>query len=384
MQRTIQSLVSEPRPAGAPPRVGRDWYLVAAIGLSLIVEFLVKPEKFSLAESILLVAVLIASMLVRRTQPLLGVAASFGLVIVLNLVRIISNTTPTETFSAVWILILGYSLLRWASGREVVVGLGLIVTTMVLGTATSYTGVGDAIGSAIVLFFPCAVGATVRQQRIARLEQVERIKSEERAEFARELHDTVAHHVSAIAVSAQAGRFLAKSGSLVGATDALETIEEEASRTLTEMRSMIGLLRRVGPSIELAPSQGISDLDQLVPSGSLGSTRVELVRSGDLESVPNPVSTAVFRLAQESVTNAIRHATNATIIEVVVDAGPKTIRLTVTNNGDLTSEGTHPAGFGLVGMTERVELLGGTLTAGPGLKHGWVVRAEIPRTQRNQ
>ena len=127
--------------------------------------------------------------------------------------------------------------------------------------------------------------------------------------LARELHDTVAHHVSAIAIHAQAGRALAAT-SPASSVEALEVIEAEASRTLAEMRAMVRVLRNQEPA-EFAPQPGVADIDRLADAGRVGP-HVEVVLSGDLAGLPSPVDTALYRMAQESVTNALRHARAAT------------------------------------------------------------------------
>ena len=116
--------------------------------------------------------------------------------------------------------------------------------------------------SAIVfLLFPAALGASVRYRTTSRLRELDQVKLREREQLARELHDTVAHHVSAIAIRAQAGRVVAASHP-DAAVDALEVIEEEASRTLAEMRSMVGALRE-DEEPELAPQRGVADIERL-------------------------------------------------------------------------------------------------------------------------
>ena len=119
-------------------------------------------------------------------------------------------------------------------------------------------------------------------------------------ELARELHDTVAHHVSAIAIQAQAGQAVAATDP-ASAVEALAVIEAEASRTLYEMRTMVRVLRD-GEAADYAPQRGISDLDGLTRMSPV----VQVHRTGDLAGRPQPVEVAVYRICQESVTNAIR------------------------------------------------------------------------------
>lgn len=138
---------------------------------------------------------------------------------------------------------------------------------------------------------------------------------------------------------------------------------------------MVGVLRQ-GEDAELAPSARLSDIGALAgtrPGGATVSVRLD----GDAGSIPPPVAAAVFRLAQESVTNALRHARQVTRVDVFVDVDAGGVRLSVTNDGDVTAS---PApGFGVIGMMERAALLGGTCQVGPAAGGGWAVTAVLPR-----
>ena len=229
----------------------------------------------------------------------------------------------------------------------------------------------------IILLFPATLGAAVRYWTSSRLRELDQVKLRERAELARELHDTVAHHVSAIAIRAQAGRVVAASHP-EAAVDALGVIEEEASRTLAELRSMVGGLRE-DDRATLEPQPGVADLVQL--ARTVGDRpRVEIDLSGDLDDLGPAMEAAVYRIAQESVTNAVRHARGATQIQVGVAGDHDRVRVTVSDDGEPGSTNSGLDGYGLVGMTERAALLGGSLEAGPGAERGWNVVAVLPRT----
>lgn len=251
----------------------------------------------------------------------------------------------------------------------------VILVAAALGIYLSWTGVGDAIGGTAVLVSSIALGQSVRTQHGARRRQLEQVKSEERVALARELHDTVAHHVSAIAIQAQAGRALAAT-SPGSSIEALAVIEDEASRTLAEMRAMVRVLRSETPA-DYAPQPGSAGLERLV-GGSPATPRVQVELTGDVAGLPAAVDAAVFRIAQEAVTNARRHARNATRVDVRVDGDASFVRLHVADDGDPTGA-TPESGFGLIGMVERATLLGGTCRAGPRLGRGWAVDATSPR-----
>jgi signal transduction histidine kinase len=162
------------------------------------------------------------------------------------------------------------------------------------------------------------------------------------------------------------------------ALDALVVIEEEASRTLAEMRAMVGALRH-GEEPDLSPPRGVADIERLTTrNGDRPQVDVEL--SGDLEGLRPSVDAAIYRLAQESITNALRHARHATRIRVTVHGEDDRVRLTVGDDGDPGPfDPRSTSGFGLIGMAERAKLLGGTLDAGPNRNRGWTVQAVLPR-----
>jgi signal transduction histidine kinase len=215
----------------------------------------------------------------------------------------------------------------------------------------------------------------VRYRGTSRSRELEEVKLREREQLARELHDTVAHHVSAIVIQAQAGRALAASQPETAA-DVLAVIEAEASRTLAEMRDMVGALRRDSDA-ELTPRQGIADIARLADSAP-ASIAVDVRLDGDLSAIEPVVDAAAYRIVQESVTNAVRHARDATRIDICVMTSPDVVQVTVVDDGEPT--GTPGiGGYGLIGMTERAKLLGGTLDAGRAPGGGWKISAELPR-----
>jgi signal transduction histidine kinase len=157
---------------------------------------------------------------------------------------------------------------------------------------------------------------------------------------------------------------------------ALETIGEAASQTLEEMRAMVGVLRD-GAEADFAPQPGVADIEHFAHHVG-GWPRIDVQLSGDFAELSPAVGVALYRIAQESVTNAVRHARRATRITVdVVDEGEQ-VRLTVRDDGDAAATAQTSSGYGLVGMVERATLLGGTLQAGPSPGRGWTVDAVLP------
>jgi signal transduction histidine kinase len=374
----VRSIWDEPRAPQPPARVWRDWVLVAVLVATAILEASFRQDVIWRPVALVLAVALVFPLLWRRTHPLAAVAVTFGTLIAVAVAAaaLFGADGPVGLDTMVYVLLFPYALFRWGSGREAVIGLGILLVAYVLGIASDYTGLVDAALASVVALFPAALGAAVRYQTTARLRALDQVKLREREQLARELHDTVAHHVSAIAIRAQAGRVVA--GSHPGAAvDALKVIEEEASRTLAEMRGIVGVLRE-HEEPELTPQRGVADLNQL--ADRVGDRpRVEVHLSGDLDDLGPSVGAAVYRIAQESITNAVRHARHATRISVSVAGDDDWVRLTVRDDGDASSTGRHSTGYGLVGMTERAMLLGGTLEAGPGPDRGWTVTAVLPR-----
>jgi signal transduction histidine kinase len=358
-------------PSAAPPpprRVWRDWALLAVVLLLAVVEAATRP---GLSQPLLAAAIVVVSaptLLWRRTRPLLMLA-------------IASAATALETvllgddllFASGFAVFTLYAVFRWGDGHALVVGSGIVLASLVLSALTGTTlpdTIGETAFSAIVITLAFALRFRAR----ARMRELDGAKLLERETLARDLHDTVAHHVSAIAIRAQAGLATADLNP-AAATDALRVIEAEASRTLAEMRSMVRVLRQ-GEAPELAPGHTLSDIEQLASTEGAGP-RVDVRVIGETASIPPTVAAAVYRMVQESVTNARRHARNATIVEVMVEADAGGVRLRVANDGEVAPASTP--GYGITGMIERASLLGGTCESGRAPGGGWVVTAVLPR-----
>ncbi|KOG31725.1 MULTISPECIES: sensor histidine kinase [Streptomyces] len=371
-----RTLWTEPRPPGAPARVWRDWALLA-VGLgSVLLEAVLRENVVWRPVAVVFAVWLCLLSLWRRTRPLAMVTLAFGSVILLQVASLVAEPRePVGLVTGLVVLVLVYALLRWGSGREIVLGGALILAASTLATVTDDTPVVEKVAGFVFLLLPGVVGTAVRFRVTARERQLDQVRSREREQLARELHDTVAHHVSAMVIIAQAGRVLAATDP-TAAVEALDGVEEEGARTLEEMRAMVAALRDRGVGAELAPPAGVADLERLVrtPGGRL---RVDLGLDGELDALPPAVDAAVYRIVQESVTNAMRHAVDATELVVRVAAERHTVRVSVRDNGQRTGRGRD--GYGLTGLRERATLLGGTLRAGPGADQGWHVEAELPR-----
>ncbi len=370
----LRSLWAEPHAADAPGRVSRDWVLVGVLMVAALLEGVLRDDVAWRPFATIVAVGLAPVLLWRRTRPLVCVVVAFGTAMVLGLATLAAGAPNLGLDTMVYVLVLVYALVRWGSGREIVIGLTVVLVAAVIGTLADYTGPVELIGGFAVLTASAAGGAAFRYRAESWRRARDQIRSQERVGLARELHDTVAHHVSAIAVQAQAGRTMAGQRP-EAALEALTVIEGEASRTLAEMRAMVQVLRD-GASAEYAPSAGVADLVSLARRDPVPVIDVEL--PGDLDGLPHQVDAAVYRLAQEALTNALRHARNASRVEIRVVADAGRLWLRVTDDGQLDRARPASHGFGLLGMTERVQLLGGTMRAGPAPEGGWAVEAELP------
>lgn len=372
----VRSFLAEPAVADPPARVWRDWALLAAMVVVAVPETFLRDDLVWRGLSLLVCLGVGMTVLWRRTHPLAMVALAFGTATMFGIAGVIAGTETTPGLdTTAFVLVLPYALARWASGRHIVVGAAIMVAAWAAALVVDPGTVGDAIGGLTVLLLPAAIGGMVRYQATARTRELDDVKHREREQLARELHDTVAHHVSAIIIQAQAGQALADTQPGT-AVEVLGVIEAEASRTLAEMRSIVGALRR-NDNAELTPQQGIADIPRLAAAAPAKLT-VDVELAGDLTGIEPVVDAAAYRIAQESVTNAVRHATNATRVDIHVITSPDAVRLTVVDDGH-----AHGApgvgGYGLIGMAERAKLLGGSLNAGRSPDGGWRITAELPR-----
>lgn len=372
---TVQrSIWDEPRPADVPP-IGRlDWLLVGVFAAAAVVEGIARPGVDWRPLVTLLALVLIPALLWRRRHPLSAALVGWGVAGLLVVLQWTADAEDLGLYSMLAVLILLYSLVRWGSGREMVVGTVFVAVVVAVGMYVSSAGLPDVVGGSILLLAFICLAAVFRYRADLWNRQRLEIRNQERMALARELHDTVAHHVSAIAVQAQAG------GVVAGiqpdrAVEVLAAIESEASRTLAEMRSMVRLLRE-DDAVAYAPPLGVDDLPALARADSTPVVEVSL--AGSLSRLAGPVDAAIYRLAQESLTNAYRHAQGATRVTIDVRREGDVVRLRVSDDGQAAPGRARDLGFGLTGMAERAHLLGGSFSAGPGPEGGWIVEAALP------
>jgi signal transduction histidine kinase len=371
MLTSVRSLWRLPAPAGATPAGRIERLLLAAVALGAVAEVMLREDLTGRWVELASFLVWLPTLLWMRTRPLLPAVVFAGVNLGVLVGQWAGGPRPEDLGTAVVGLLIPWSLARWAGGRDLVVGLGLFLLVAATSLVSQDLVLADRLGGTGVVVAAIAVGAAGRNRAQLRTRQLDDVRQQERERLARDLHDTVAHHLTAIAISAQAGLAVADQDP-AAARDALRRIDEEATRTLAETRSVVRVLR----TDDEAPERPVTDLAALADPALPGPT-VDVDVATGLEELPPTVTAAVHRIAQEAVANARRHARDATVVRVALSARGEDVELTVTDDGRATG---HPAaGFGIVGMTERAALLGGTLEAGPHHPHGWRVSAVLPK-----
>ncbi|XVV00639.1 sensor histidine kinase [Actinosynnema sp. CA-248983] len=372
MNEFLRSVWHEPRAPRAPSNAWWDWVVIGVLAALAVVEVAVRDDLRSPAMSLTVTLGLLPTLRWRRSRPLLVVGIAFS---VSALTPVVTGHEP-ELHTIVYMLLLPFALFRWGSGREVVLGSAVVLAAVGSALALGFSSLADTVAGVVVLSTVVTLAVALRFRVRARLRELDQVKLLERERLARDLHDTVAHHVSAMAIRAQAG--IATAGAHPeAAVDALRVIEAEASKALAEMRSMVRVLRE-GEPLDLAPNASLADVEQLASRWPVFGPTVEVEVVGDVDDLPPSVGSTTYRLAQESVTNARRHARNASRIAVRVVVDDSAVRLRVTDDGEHSTRPAAARGHGLIGMVERAHLLGGSCEAGPDPDRGWTVTAVLP------
>ncbi len=231
---------------------------------------------------------------------------------------------------------------------------------------------------AVLTAVVAAYSLLLRAQSVQRTRDLQAVRSAERIELARELHDLVAHHVTGIVVQAGAARFTA-----VSAEQAAETfarIEKAGEEALGAMRRLVKVLRE--GAAETAPAAGLTDLREMTERFSVtGPPAILYVEPGLDEHLPADLAAVAHHVVRECLTNIRKHAADATAVRIGLRTVGAAIEIRVADDGTKPAplhETARGGGFGLAGLTERVTALGGELTAGPSAEGGWEVRAVLP------
>nr|WP_241740004.1 MULTISPECIES: histidine kinase [Microbacterium] len=304
------------------------------------------------------------------------------------------------------LLVTSYTLAVYRSTRACVVGLIIGLTTLTTvaiglsatGTISVAVAANAVVGEAILALIGALIGVNVgnrkryleaiiarsRQLLVERDQQAQLAAVAERARIAREMHDVVSHSLTVIVA-------LADGATATEDRDRARAASGQAAATaraaLHEMRAMLGVLRdeTAAPDAPLTPVD-----DDTVPDAVAAARRagfpVSLHIRGDASAAPRPVRLAVARIVQEGLTNAMRHSPYASTIDVTITATPAQITVDVVNDGALAAAEPDAAiaGYGLRGLRERIDHVGGVLQAGPEGDGRWRVHATLPMTDARE
>ncbi|MFJ5805284.1 sensor histidine kinase [Streptomyces sp. NPDC093093] len=308
------------------------------------------------------------------------------------------------TWTATLLLIFGnHPLVVWGAGEAIAL---LVLLSQVLLRAPARTaailgpllGLGcmavpvrDTDPGRFTLLFSVlavVVGAyslLLRLQSVQRVRELRAVRTAERLELARELHDLVAHHVTGIVVEARAARFTGASADR--AAEILGRIETAGDEALGSMRRLVKILREDetgggDTSAGTTPVAGLADLRALTERFAVTGPPVTLSIEEGLETrLPADVAATAHRIVLEALTNIGKHAATATTVHIALRTVPAGLEVRVEDDGGhpaRLSENARGGGYGLAGMAERAEALGGSLTAGPAPEGGWLVTATLP------
>jgi signal transduction histidine kinase len=377
--------------------VRRYWFdaLVVVAAAAAVLEFVVGRDSddaptMPLGLTIAAALLITLDLLARRQFPFGALAAT---AIIASAVSFIDGRLVPYS-AAVFLTVIAASFLfgQLADRRQAIAGLVILTAATAIVTRNDPDGaLGDGIFTTLlfsVVWLAGFVFASKREEARKAAERATRLElereaearaavAEERARIARELHDVVGHSVSVMTVQASGVRRLLKPEQ-EREREALLVVEQTGREALAEMRRLVGVLRRPEEAPALAPQPSLEYVEKLVDQAREAGLPVELRIEGDATQLPTSLDLTAYRLVQEGLTNAIKHA-NATRAEVVVRYGDGEVELLVSDDGTGSPDGdVDSGGHGLVGMRERVAVFGGELEAGPRPNGGYVLRARLP------
>jgi signal transduction histidine kinase len=375
----------------------RRWALDAAIVLfavAAVIELVVRRDDADAPQTTLLVCiptalVVVLVLLARRWYPfgapaafwLLGAAASFvdgrlipfpaGLYLAGVLAAFLLGTVRDVVLARVGLAIVLVSMATIILNRPGHSAGELVFVPAIFAIAW----IGGYVLSAR------AAQADAAEERAAQAEKEREAAAriavaEERARIARELHDIVAHAVSVMVLQVGAVRHQLPD-ELAAEADALRGVEQTGRTALTEMRRLLAAMRRDGDDVELAPSPGLDSVSSLVADVERAGLPVTVHVEGEQAQLPRAIDLSAYRIVQEALTNALKHA-RAQRADVTLRYAPDELGIEVRDDGRGGGAGTNGAGFGLVGISERVKIYGGRMSAGRAPEGGFVVEARLP------
>ncbi len=372
-----------------------DTLLVAGLVLAEVLFTLLTPREFwprSLPAALGWGALCAAPVALRRVAPWPAVLVALA-TLALPLTLDVAPTTQGLTF-----VVLTYTMAAYRPVRPAVVAAAVLwlpaAAVAVLMPSEAVPQIGSAYlvaNNLLVGVVSFSVGRTVHARRSSTEALLERARvaeatqralaeqavADERRRIARELHDVVAHHVSVMGVLATGVRRVLRRDP-DAADEAIGTIEETSRATLRELRRLLDVLRtEAEPAADLAPQPGIAGIETLAEQVREAGLPVTLTVAGTPGALEEGEALTVYRIVQEALTNALKHAGTATA-QVRVSFSVDAVEVEVTDTGRGPSPDTHRVGHGLVGMRERVGLYGGVLRTGARPGGGYRVYARIP------
>ena len=371
-----------------------DWLVaaaLAAVGLGdLVAGHFVEPPW--LGAIVTLTAFL--SLGLRQRFPLSTLAAVITGTLALMFVLQDPGQPGEYTFEVflAWLLA-SYSTAAHTAGRRHLAGIAIAVSGalvwIVVGLAAGLPA-GDVLPAPFFCVIAWFAGRMVQRWRLVvgvlaeRTAELERERehraaaavAEERGRIARELHDIVAHNVSVMVVQAQAGPRLLDTPERADA--AFRAIEASGKGALIELRRLLGVLRTEGPGPAIAPQPGLATIEDLAEHARAAGLPTDVRIEGDPVPLPAGVDLAAYRIVQEALTNAMRHAGRPAQARVAVRYALASLEIEIVDDGRAQLAGGNGAGHGLIGMRERAALYGGTFEAGPRGQGGYAVRAVLP------
>jgi signal transduction histidine kinase len=322
-----------------------------------------------------------AALVWRRRAPLVALVLA---IVVIELSNLAAPALAETGAFLVGLMVSIYSTGRYTRGRALVAGVALVVVAIPLAAIEP----GDPVAFTDIAFFavlfggPWVVGRYARHRSerehvlvVQRDVRAREAVAEERTRIARELHDVVAHAISLIVLQARGGRRMLDED-LDETRRALDVIEHAGEQALGEMRRLLGLLRQGEPEPSLAPPPSLRRIDELVAGIRASGLPVEVVIEGEPAELPPGVDVSAYRIVQEGLTNALKHAGPAHA-RVTVTYAADAVDLTIVDDGP-GGAAVNGGGYGLAGMRERVAIYGGRLESGARPEGGYALRVRLP------
>lgn len=332
----------------------------------------------------------------RRRRPFGALLVAVCGVLLGTLVSVLAGVVAPWAYLAVWVLLFDVGL-RERGRRAVVVASGVVALTVAVGvvapTGVDVVDLGDLVRTSVALLATGSASLLLGLQIRGRREYLTAQRAEaaraavvaERSRIAQEMHDVIGHNLSVITSLANGGAVAART-SPEDAAQAFDAIGAVSRSSVREVARVLAVLRHdhSWDGASLTPQPGLADLADLVESMRSAGVTVSVTRGGSLRSLSAGRQLAVYRIVQESLTNALRHAAPGTAVRVSILREGGDVLVTVDDDGSVSSDGWRVTrsregeglGYGILGMRERAEAYGGSLEAAP-FGSGWRVSARI-------